>query len=421
VLPPVFHYKEANYVHLLTSDLVTGERMALYKLSSGDSKVREIEILEAFQKRSANYQIRLRHEDGVVLSISADSFGHAKYEAAEVDGVSGAERLAALARDPSVVEKLLPPMAMPAPRAETPFDQKYAAHIKLRDSGVAVFDSGIDYTRRDQMATAMINEGEIPGDGIDNDANGVVDDRLGYHFGLDKPYTHDWGYSYHGPMVTEIVSRASPRVKVLPIRQQFLGTVDSVHFEDAIAYIKEWNRRNPDRPVRVINMSFSSQEPAMPNLVRIIRENPDLIFVAAAGNKLEGERKISSFPASYKFPNLIAVASVNSKDEISSFSARGPNVDVSDVGEVELFNVHGKREATQGTSFSAPAVAALIAEWVLLKPDLTAEQVRVVLLSSLTSASDPLQLFKPDPRERLYTAGRVDREKSYALVLNLAK
>jgi len=47
---------------------------------------------------------------------------------------------------------------------------------------VAVIDSGIDYSHPDLAANIFTNPAEIPGDGIDNDNNGVVDDVHGADF-----------------------------------------------------------------------------------------------------------------------------------------------------------------------------------------------------------------------------------------------
>ncbi|NOZ19827.1 MAG: S8 family serine peptidase [Planctomycetes bacterium] len=51
---------------------------------------------------------------------------------------------------------------------------------------VAVIDTGVDYTHPDLAANIWTNPGEIPGNGIDDDGNGFVDDVHGYDF-----YNHD--------------------------------------------------------------------------------------------------------------------------------------------------------------------------------------------------------------------------------------
>ncbi|HEY0384760.1 MAG TPA: S8 family serine peptidase, partial [Pyrinomonadaceae bacterium] len=47
---------------------------------------------------------------------------------------------------------------------------------------VAIIDTGIRYTHEDIAANMWHNPGEIPGNGIDDDANGYVDDVYGYNF-----------------------------------------------------------------------------------------------------------------------------------------------------------------------------------------------------------------------------------------------
>ena len=47
---------------------------------------------------------------------------------------------------------------------------------------VGIIDTGVDYNHPDLAANIWTNPGEIPGDGIDNDGNGYIDDVHGYDF-----------------------------------------------------------------------------------------------------------------------------------------------------------------------------------------------------------------------------------------------
>lgn len=59
---------------------------------------------------------------------------------------------------------------------------------------VAVVDEGVKYTHPDLQANMWVNPGEIPGNGIDDDNNGYVDDIHGYNFVDNGPITWDKGY-----------------------------------------------------------------------------------------------------------------------------------------------------------------------------------------------------------------------------------
>lgn len=50
---------------------------------------------------------------------------------------------------------------------------------------VAVVDQGVKYTHPDLVANMWINEDEIPGNGVDDDGNGYIDDVYGYDFVQD--------------------------------------------------------------------------------------------------------------------------------------------------------------------------------------------------------------------------------------------
>jgi len=60
---------------------------------------------------------------------------------------------------------------------------------------VAIIDSGVAYDHPDLAAHMWTNPGEIPGDGIDNDGNGFVDDVYGYDFGNNDGDPHPRTYA----------------------------------------------------------------------------------------------------------------------------------------------------------------------------------------------------------------------------------
>ncbi|HJX71608.1 MAG TPA: hypothetical protein VJ346_06640, partial [Bacteroidales bacterium] len=64
-------------------------------------------------------------------------------------------------------------------------DKAYNEFLKNKKSTtviVAVIDGGIDINHEDLNGKVWINEDEIPGNGIDDDQNGFVDDVNGWNF-----------------------------------------------------------------------------------------------------------------------------------------------------------------------------------------------------------------------------------------------
>ena len=51
-----------------------------------------------------------------------------------------------------------------------------------RETIVAIIDTGVDYKHEDLKNVLWVNPGEIPGNGIDDDNNGYVDDVNGWNF-----------------------------------------------------------------------------------------------------------------------------------------------------------------------------------------------------------------------------------------------
>ena len=75
---------------------------------------------------------------------------------------------------------------------------------------IAVIDTGVDYNHPDLQANIWTNPDEIPGNGIDDDGNGYVDDIHGYDFYEDDNDPMDC--YYHGSHVAGTIGAVANNV-----------------------------------------------------------------------------------------------------------------------------------------------------------------------------------------------------------------
>lgn len=150
---------------------------------------------------------------------------------------------------------------------------------------------------------------------------------------------------------------------------------------------------------------------AAAELALMMHENPDVLFVLAAGNESEDNDEGYPSPAylSRFFPNVITVASVDEDNDLSEFSNFGTaSVQVAAPGE-KIFSAFLANQSgyMSGTSMAAPAVAGLAARIRVAYPQLTAVDVRLILERSVT-AVESLQA-------EVSTGGVVNPEAALAL------
>ncbi len=229
---------------------------------------------------------------------------------------------------------------------------------------VAVVDTGVAVDHPDLAANIWVNRREASGArGVDDDGNGFVDDVYGYDFANSRANGLD--DHMHGTHCAGIIGAqangigivgVSPRVKIMPLK--FLKSDGSGDTEAAIRAI-DYAVNNG---AQVISNSWGGVGRSQLLEAAISRAvSRGVLVVAAAGNEANNNDQRPTYPAS--FPGVIAVASTDEQDQISSFSNYGQSsVFIAAPGSRILSTVPGGKYATlSGTSMAAPQVAGALA------------------------------------------------------------
>lgn len=270
----------------------------------------------------------------------------------------------------------------------TPTDPRYADQWQLAKIGavdawsqntgdreivVAVIDTGVDYNHPDLAANMFRNSLDAPGDGVDNDQNGYVDDHYGWDFydddndPMDETSSSQKGHGTHCAGIVGAVGNngigvvgASQKVTILPVR--FLGPKGDGSLIDAVKAIDYAT----DMGVDIISASFGVSATASqvkPILEAIERaEEKGIIFVAAASNDGRNNDTNPVYPANAPYENVISVAASNQTDGKPSWSNFGEKVHIAAPGNEILSTLpDGKYGIMSGTSMAAPMVAGTAA------------------------------------------------------------
>ncbi len=250
------------------------------------------------------------------------------------------------------------------------------------ESVVALVDSGVDYNHPDLRGILWENEAEVLGNGIDDDGNGYVDDRLGVDFATGGTDPMD-GYG-HGTHIAGTMGALPengigirglvPNVKIMALRifdNEGKGSLSRAL--EAFAYVEKMRQRGVS--VRVINASWGGSG-AAPIIEEAITRLGTLgiVVVAAAGNARSDNDMVLHFPASFNAPNLISVASISKGGTLSAFSNFGvQTVDIAAPGEGILSTIPGGKYALfAGSSMAASFVSGAVALLAAREPGLTA-------------------------------------------------
>jgi len=261
---------------------------------------------------------------------------------------------------------------------------------------VGVIDTGIDYNHQDLAANMWRNPGEIPGNGIDDDGNGYIDDVFGINAITNSG--NPWDDQYHGTHVAGTVGAVGDNgiglagvawnVKLMALK--FLSSSGSGSSSDAIKCIDYAISKGVD----VLNNSWGGGGYSQALYDAIMRaRNAGILFVAAAGNSNVNNDTANFYPASYQIDNVLAVASTDRTDARSSFSNYGYlRVGLGAPGS-NIYSTYPNNNynTISGTSMASPHVAGAAAMVLAHRPELTTHQS---VIQHLMMSTDPINSMR---------------------------
>ena len=285
---------------------------------------------------------------------------------------------------------------------------------------IAVIDDAIDTLHPDLQPVIWKNTAEIPGNGIDDDGNGYIDDYFGWDAADNNndptpPSNVGVGFFDHGTHCAGIagaqtnngtgIASLAYDVQIMPIKVGWDtggGRAGLRNLYQGIEYAVA-NRAH------VVSMSLGGPASSITiqNLIAFGKSR-GITFVAAAGNN---NNHFMMYPAAY--PEVISVAATDSNDLRARFSTYGNWIDISAPG-VDIYSTlpyapfYGYMS---GTSMACPLVASNIALMLCRNPNVTPDQLK----DCIQNNSDNISALNPSFSGQL-GAGRLNAFQSLRCV-----
>lgn len=297
---------------------------------------------------------------------------------------------------------------------------------------VAVVDTGVDHNHEDLKDIMWNNSDELPGDGIDNDKNGYIDDVHGINTlvrdAQGRATVDTMGSHWHGTHVAGTIAATqnngigiagvASNVKIMAIR-----TVPD-NADELDSDIVEAYKYAAANGAKIINCSFgkANNEGGMVvrDVINEIGKRYGVLVVVSAGNDSMGPwswHDIDTkpkYPASFDSESMIVIASTTSTGGLSNFSNVGlVGVDVAAPGSNIYSTVKNNGYSmASGTSMAAPNTSGAAAMILGYYPALKGAKLKQVLISTVTKVPEFATKMTSGGRVNLKSALTAARRKS---------
>jgi subtilisin family serine protease len=259
---------------------------------------------------------------------------------------------------------------------------------------IANIDTGVNYNHPDLAANIWRNPGEIPGNGIDDDGNGYIDDVFGIDtINGDADPFDDHGHGTHMAGTAAAVANNEVGVagvawnaKVLACK--FINASGAGLDSGAVAcfnYVVALKARGVN--VRVSSNSWGRTRIGEP--ATVLKNAIDaagaagILNVFAAGNGRTNNDEAPFDPASFSSPSVIAVAASGEGDDRNQGNYGRTSVALAAPGANIISTFGGGYQSLDGTSSAAAHVTGAAALLFSHHPTLTVSQAKSTLIDSV--------------------------------------
>ncbi|MCI9161935.1 MAG: S8 family serine peptidase [Lachnospiraceae bacterium] len=334
-----------------------------------DGELQYLEVVNRF--RDSNPSLAKKIDLANALRLPAPVEGPSAYEIETIDSVKGVDI-----------------------NIQPAWDLYDASTQKHRPVIVAVIDTGVDINHPELRDAIWVNEDEVPGDGIDNDGNGYVDDVNGWNFFSDNNQVFVGDEDDHGTHAAGTIAATrkamgiagiadNKYVKIMPLK--VLGTDQGIGEEEAVLNAIRYAEANG---ALICNLSFGT-EIYYPRLEQVMRESK-MLFISSAGNGDNNGNGLNvdinpDYPAAFNLDNSISVANLMFDGNLAKSSNYSASlVDIAAPGTYIVSTTAGNSYGFMtGTSMAAPMVTGVAALLYSYRTDLSLEEIKPVILNSV--------------------------------------